>query len=188
RVIAVERGLHVVFFAAIFILLGVVQFGLPGIREEAQTLLVAAQNVVGESRPGQSLLVKALQELGDLNNGRVVLLMLAAGGYALLEGVEAFFLWRGKRWAEYLTVLATAILLPITISALIDKVSVFKVLGLVVEIAILAYLVFAKRLFGARGGQKRLEADLAADVKWDEIYRTPPVAGPHRIDQRVQRD
>lgn len=188
RVIAIERGLHVVFFLAVFVLLGVVQFGLPGLREEAQTLLVTAQGVVGESRPGQSLLVKGLQELGDLNNGRVLLLMLAAGSYALLEGVEALFLWRGKRWAEYLTVLATAVLLPITISALIDKVSTFKVLGLIVEIAILAYLVLGKRLFGVRGGQKRLDANLAADVDWEEIYRTPPVAGLQHIDRRQPKD
>lgn len=184
RVIALERGLHVVFFVAVFVLLGVVEFGLPGLRDEAQKLLLTTQNVVGESRPGQSLLVKGLQELGDLNNSRVLLLMLAMGSYAVLEGVEAFFLWRGKRWAEYLTVLATAVLLPITIVALIDKVSTFKVIGLVVEIAILAYLVFAKRLFGVRGGQKRLDADLAADVDWDEIYQTPPVASLDRIDRR----
>ncbi len=185
RVIAVERGFHVIFFAAIVILLAVVQFGLPGLREESQNLLLSAQGLVGESRPGQSLLVKALQELGDLDTGRVALLMLMFGSYAVLEAVEAIFLWRGRRWAEYLTVVAIVVLLPITILALMDNVSAFKLFALGFELAVLVYLVIAKRLFGVRGGQRQLEAALAADVNWEDIYRNPPVVGVDRIDRRL---
>jgi len=187
RLIAIERGLHVVFFIAIFVLLGVLQFGLPGVRVEAESLLAAAQDVVGGSRPGQSLLVKGLQEIGNLDTGRVLLLMLATGSYAALEGVEAVFLWRGKRWAEYLTVLATVALMPVTALSMIDKVTTFKMLALGLEILILAYLIIAKRLFGVRGGQKRLEVELANDVDWDEIYRTPPAAKVSSFDRRDER-
>ena len=36
----------------------------------------------------------------------------AIAAYALLEGVEAAGLWLGRRWAEYLTFVATTIFVP----------------------------------------------------------------------------
>lgn len=184
RLIALERGLHVIFFFGLFVILGIVAFGLPGIQDESRQLLVTAQDIVEQGRPGQHLLLSGLRELGELDAGRAAVLMLVTFAYGSLEAVEAVFLWRGKRWAEYLTVVATVALMPMTIYSLVDKVSTFKILALGIELLILAYLVFAKRLFGVRGGQRKLEADLAADVNWDEIYANPPVTGDRNLDRR----
>jgi uncharacterized membrane protein (DUF2068 family) len=182
RIIAVNRGLHFVFFVLLAVAIVVVEWGLPGLREEAATLLTSAQDVVEGARPGHSLLVKGLQELSSLDTQRALFLLGVAVAYAALEGVEAVFLWRGKRWAEYLTVVATAGLLPLAIQALMEKVTVFRVFGLVVDLAILGYLIWAKRLFGVRGGTPGLEAALAADTDWPTLHRTAPVtpapAGP----------
>ncbi len=86
------------------------------------------------------------------------------------------FLWQGKRWAEYLTVIATSLFLPLEINELIDKVSFLRVSALLVNLAILVYLVWTKRLFGIRGGQAGLERDLAADVDWPKLHQRAPLS------------
>ena len=57
---------------------------------------------------------------------------------------------------------------------LVNKVSALKVGALAVNLAILGYLVWTKRLFGVRGGLAGLERELAADVDWDELHRRAP--------------
>lgn len=175
RLIAIERALHVVGFLSVAVLLLVIQFGLPGVRDEAQLLLRNAGTFVDQTRPGHSLLLKGLEELSDMSLGHILPLLALVLAYALLEGVEAVFLWKGKRWAEYLTVVATVGLLPIEAAALVDKVTIPRILAMTANLLILFYLLLSKRLFGLRGGQKRLEAQWAAEVDWDQIRAVPPV-------------
>ena len=82
--------------------------------------------------------------------------------------------WRERRWAEYLTAVATAGLLPFEIRELLERATVFRVGALTVNLAILIWLVWAKHLFGVRGGAKTLHER----VDWDEILATPSPA-PH---------
>jgi hypothetical protein len=84
-----------------------------------------------------------------------------------------------KRWAEYLTFVATGIFLPYEISELIQRVSPFKVVAITINLAVLAYLLWAKRLFGIRGGYAREEQIRYAECGWDAIERSTPehVAG-----------
>jgi uncharacterized membrane protein (DUF2068 family) len=92
----------------------------------------------------------------------------------VLEGVEAVGLWYQKRWAEYLTFVATILFMPYEIYELSRSVSPFKVVALVINIAIAAYLLFAKRLFGLRGGGEAEERERARDVGWTALERTAP--------------
>ena len=41
--------------------------------------------------------------------------------YAAVEGIEAFGLWYQRRWAEYLTFIVTASLLPLEIYELTNS-------------------------------------------------------------------
>jgi uncharacterized membrane protein (DUF2068 family) len=75
-------------------------------------------------------------------------LTVTATVYAVVEGVEAVGLWFERRWAEYLTALATAGFLPFEVRELIRRVTVVRVGALVVNLAVLAWLVWRKRLFG----------------------------------------
>ncbi|MCH9720315.1 MAG: DUF2127 domain-containing protein [Actinomycetia bacterium] len=175
RGIAVIRGLHFVFFTLLAIGIVVIEWGLPGLRDEASQLLQAAGEIAAGSRPGNSLLVSGLNELSNLDASRAWLLLAVAVGYAVLEGTEAVFLWRGARWAEYLTVIATAGLLPLAIRALTEQVTVMRLFGLFLDLAILAYLVWTKRLFGVRGGTPALERSLTADTDWEKLHTTAPV-------------
>ena len=91
-------------------------------------------------------------------------------------------LWWAKRWAEYLTFLATALLLPVEVYEIINKQTPLKIIGFIINIAVVIYLLFNKRLFGLRGGVAAEEAERAADGGWPAIERaTPPAraqAGP----------
>ena len=86
-------------------------------------------------------------------------------------------LWYQKRWAEYLTFIATAVLLPLEIYELDDGISVLKILAFVINVAIVVYLLYAKRLFGLRGGGEAEEARRERDVGWEALERTAPPAG-----------
>lgn len=171
RAIALERGLHVVFFFAMAILLVLVEVGLPALQRDAQVMLTA----LDQTRSGHQFLAKWLNDLVNLDGGHVWVLAMIALGYAVLEAVESVFLWRGKRWAEYLTVVATAAFLPLEIYEIAEKVSLLKVGALLVNLAILAYLVWTKRLFGVRGGLSGLDRELAVDVDWDALHHRAPV-------------
>lgn len=172
RIIAIDRGIHAVLFLLLALGLVALQFKLSSLQEQAQQLLP----VLDQTRSGQQFLSNWLVDLISLDNGHLWVLVAMSLGYTLLEGVESVFLWRGKRWAEYLTVVATAAFLPLAVNELLVKVTPFRVLALLVDLAILAYLIWAKRLFGVRGGQRKLEADLAADVDWDAIHARAPIS------------
>ncbi len=176
RLIAIERGAHVIVFGALFALIILVEFGLPGIRDEARELLTANANVLGETRAGQSLLLEGLAKLEALTPERVAPILLLLAAYIVIEGLEAVFLWRGKRWAEYLTVVATAGFIPLELHELIEKVSVPRLAFLLINVAIVVYLIVSKRLFGLRGGTAELERREAADANWDTILTSIPVA------------
>ena len=82
-----------------------------------------------------------------------------------------------KRWAEYLTFVATTALLPLEIWELTRRISPFKIVALVVNLAIVIYLLLAKRLFGLRGGAKAERAERERDTGWEALERTAPVGG-----------
>ncbi|MGW2824232.1 DUF2127 domain-containing protein [Streptomyces sp. NPDC001443] len=89
-------------------------------------------------------------------------LLLVAGlllVYALIELVEAVGLWYAKRWAEYLTVVATAAFLPLEIYELTEHVSWLKIATLVLNILAVIYIALAKRLFGLRGGRRAFDEE-----------------------------
>jgi uncharacterized membrane protein (DUF2068 family) len=68
-------------------------------------------------------------------------------GYALVEGAEGVGLAMRRRWAEYLIVFATGLLIPYEIYEVFNKVTLFRVGGLALNIAVVAYLAYKKRLF-----------------------------------------
>jgi uncharacterized membrane protein (DUF2068 family) len=92
----------------------------------------------------------------------------------VLELVEAVGLWFAKRRAEYLTFVATAVFLPLEVYELTKTVSVLKITAFVINVAIVAYLLYAKRLFGLRGGGAAEEALRERDVGWEALERSAP--------------
>ena len=99
----------------------------------------------------------------------------------MLEGIEAVGLWFAKRWAEYLTFVATIVFVPYEIDELIKSITALKVLALIINLAIAVYLLYAKRLFGLRGGGKAEQAEREADTGWTAIERATPTSTPEPL-------
>jgi uncharacterized membrane protein (DUF2068 family) len=70
---------------------------------------------------------------------------IAALGYGALELVEGTGLWLEQVWAEYLTVIATSLLIPFELYELVHWPSVWKAAGVAVNVAIVAFLVHLLR-------------------------------------------
>jgi uncharacterized membrane protein (DUF2068 family) len=71
---------------------------------------------------------------------RLWLLAAMAFAYATLRLVEAFGLWRQRRWAEWLAVASGAIYVPAEIYELYRGPSLLKVCTLLVNLGIVAYM------------------------------------------------
>ena len=84
------------------------------------------------------------------------------------------------RWAEYLTFVSTIVFVPYEIHELTKSVTALKVVALVINLAIAVYLLFAKRLFGLRGGGKAERAEHEADTGWTAIERATPKSTPEQ--------
>lgn len=98
--------------------------------------------------PSNGGLGRVLRRISHIGPSRVGVYGAIAIGYGALEGVEAYGLWRRRRWAEWLTVVVTSLLFIPEVWELAKRPSVFKVAALVVNVAIVAYLI--KRLRGRR--------------------------------------
>lgn len=99
---------------------------------------------------------------------------LALAAYAALEATEAVGLWMGRRWAEYLTFVATSILMVPEVADLLSGVSATGVALFALNLAVVVYLLLAKRLFGLRGGGRAEAAEREADSGWSALERTAP--------------
>ena len=110
-----------------------------------------------------SKLIGFIQHTFTVNPRVLTWLVLAAAAYAAIEIVEAVGLWLLKRWGEYFAMIATSVGIPYEIYDLTTKVTVLRVGALVINVALVLYLVLTKRLFGVRGGKKAYEARLRSE-------------------------
>ena len=180
RLIAIDRSLHFV----ILVLLGIAVLAFAGnetgLRDTYYKVLTDLQGGVAGGPvqySGHVGILRDLDKLFSLHSGTLREVGIALIAYGLLEGVEAVGLWYTKRWAEYLTFLATTILLPLEIYEILNRVSAFKLIGFLINLAVVAYLLYAKRLFGLRGGGAIDEAERARAVSWETIDRATPPPG-----------
>lgn len=172
RAIAIDRGVHFVVLA----LLGVAILLFASNRSELKDTFyrVAADLSGGPVQNSKVGILGELNKLFSLRSSTLHLVGVGVIGYAVLEGIEAFGLWWQKRWAEYLTLIATALFLPIEVYEIVHKGSPLKVGALIVNIAVVLYLLFAKRLFGIRGGAAAEHAQREHDTGWQAIERATP--------------
>ncbi len=93
----------------------------------------------------ERLLFRAVLYVGSFSHINV--LAIGAIAYALLEGTEGVGLAMRRRWAEYLTVIATSILIPYEVYEVINHATLFRVGALLLNVAVVGYLAYRKRLF-----------------------------------------
>jgi uncharacterized membrane protein (DUF2068 family) len=180
RLIAVDRAIH--FTILVLLGLAVLLFASheTSLRDAYYRIMTDLQGGVAGGPVQNSGHVGILHEfdrLFSLRSSTLRVAGIALLGYGLLEGIEAVGLWMTKRWAEYLTFLATTILLPLEIYEIVNRRSALKIIGFIINLAVVIYLLFAKRLFGLRGGGAADEAARARDVSWEAIERATPPPG-----------
>ena len=90
-------------------------------------------------------LTRFLDKLLELGPRKFIAIGIAACVYASLFLVEAWGLWRGKRWAEYLTVIATTSLIPFELWEIVRDLTLPKVAALIVNVLIVLYLIYLLR-------------------------------------------
>jgi uncharacterized membrane protein (DUF2068 family) len=151
RLIAIDKALHSIAFAIAFAALLIIDLELGGLHQFAERTL---GELSSSGNPSTGTAAHWLDKIVGLDHGELRPLIVGAAAYAVLEGVEAWGLWREKLWAEYLTVVATAALIPLEVYEIVHRVTPLKISALVINVAIVVWLVWAKRLFGVRGGHQ----------------------------------
>jgi uncharacterized membrane protein (DUF2068 family) len=179
RLIAVDRAFHFVVLVLLGIAVLLIAANESALKGDFYRVLTALQRGVGGGPVQQSGHVGILGELDklfSLQSGRLREFGFGLLAYGVLEGIEAVGLWLTQRWAEYLTFLATTVLLPIEVYELIHRLTALKLIGFIINVAVVIYLLLAKRLFGLRGGGGVDERLRAADMSWEAIERATPAA------------
>jgi uncharacterized membrane protein (DUF2068 family) len=179
RLIAVDRVLHFVILGALGIAVIAFAGNETNLRDAYYRILTDLQGGVAGGpvqTSGHVGILHELDRLFSLRSGTLREVGIGLLAYGVLEGVEAVGLWYARRWAEYLTFLATSLLLPLEIYEIIHRRSGLKIVGFIINLAIVVYLLFAKRLFGLRGGGAADERERAMDMGWDAIERATPLA------------
>jgi uncharacterized membrane protein (DUF2068 family) len=176
RLIAVDRALHFVVLGLLSIAVFLFANHQHDLHDRFYRVLDDLQLAFGgnQSHGHKTGFLHTIDELFTLKTSKLRLAGAGIAAYAVLEGLEAIGLWFQKRWAEYLTFIATTALLPLELYELSHSVSPFKVIALIVNLAIVVYLLFAKRLFGLRGGAAAEEELRRRDVGLEALLRTTP--------------
>ena len=91
--------------------------------------------------PENSYVHTMLSWLLHIDVKQLELFAVGTGLYALVFAVEGVGLWLLKPWAEYLTILSTALLLPLEGYEIVQRRSLAKCAVLVINVVIVAYLV-----------------------------------------------
>ncbi|MBV9839680.1 MAG: DUF2127 domain-containing protein [Solirubrobacterales bacterium] len=182
RLIAADRAFHFLILVALGVAVLVFAADRQSLRGPFYRVMAALQGGVAGG-PVQSSghvgIARELDKLFSLRGGTLREVGIALLAFGALEGLEAIGLWFTKRWAEYLTFLATSLLLPLEVYEIIHRGSVLKVLGFIINLVIVIYLLLAKRLFGLRGGGAAEQAERDRDTGWEAIdLATPPIPQP----------
>jgi uncharacterized membrane protein (DUF2068 family) len=165
RVFAVERVLR-------FGVLGVAAFGVwrfkydrAGIQRAFNSDLPAIRTLYQDMGfdVNHSKLIGLIQDSFTLNPRTLLYLAVGLAVYAVIELIEAVGLWLGQRWGEYFALVATSLFLPYEIYDLTVKVTWLRVGAFAVNLLLVVYLLWTKRLFGVRGGKNAYEARLRTE-------------------------
>ena len=102
---------------------------------------------------------RLVEWFSGLSSSRAEALRLVTLGYAAVFAIEGVGLWLQKRWAEWLTVVITASLVPLETWEMFSRPTVGKLLILLGNVGIVGYLVWH-----VRRSYKAPEPPLVAEI------------------------
>ena len=188
KLFAIERMIRVVIF-------GAVAYGIWRFAGSRLTITEAINRDIPVIRTfarqlGFNLnhaLLDKIHSLLHISTSNLHLLALGVLGLAIVSGIEAFALWQAHRWGEYFAMIVTSLGLPFEVYELSKTVTITKALLFALNLLLLFYLVYSRRLFGARGGKEAYEARLRAESVLDEAEKAAAVlrAAAHPAEQAL---
>lgn len=122
----------------------------------------------------QRIVQQLIGVASGLNPRSIGAIAIGAFAYATLFVTEGVGLWCGKRWAEYLTVVATLSLVPLEVFEIIRRANATRIMALVVNLVVAGYLLWRLRRPGLRA---RPRADEPLDPRREP---DPPLPSGHR--------
>jgi uncharacterized membrane protein (DUF2068 family) len=182
RVFAVERFLR-------FLVIGAAAYGVwrfkydrAGFQRVYDNALPTIRALYGDLsfNVSQSRLLRLINESFAFDSRWLTLLAVGLALYALIELVESIGLWQGRRWGEYFAMVATSIFLPLEVWDLTrGHITWLKVGALVINLLLVIYLVWTKRLFGVCGGKAVYEARLRSEsvIEVEQAALAAPAPG-----------
>jgi uncharacterized membrane protein (DUF2068 family) len=171
RVFAVERFLR-------FLIIGAAAYGVWWFKYDQAGIQRAYNNALPAIRAlyqdlgfdvSHSKLLVLVQHALTISPRWVTIFAIGLPVYALVELVESVGLWLGQRWGEYFAMIATSIFLPVEVWELArGHITWLKVAAFVINLLLVIYLVWTRRLFGVRGGKEAYDARLRSESVIDE--------------------
>jgi uncharacterized membrane protein (DUF2068 family) len=170
RIFAVERFIRFLLFGGVAY--AIWQFGHSKLTiqqafDKDLPIIRSTFSQLGLNIDHSKLLVDFRKAL-HFSQSTLTLIAIGIALFAIVELIEGVGLWQSKRWGEYFAMVVTSLGLPYEIYDLTLSVSWTKLLLFSINLALVAYLVLTKRLFGARGGRKAFEESLRSASIFDE--------------------
>ena len=103
--------------------------------------------------PNSNFFQKIFSKITNMPPNKIKALGVGTFFYSFLFLIEGVGLLFQKRWAEYFTAFVTGSFIPLEIYELIKKFSAIKVLFLILNVAIVIYLIMKLRHSGKRPGK-----------------------------------
>jgi uncharacterized membrane protein (DUF2068 family) len=186
RVFAVERFLR-------FLIIGVAAYGVwwfkydqAGIQRAYNSALPAIRALyqdLGLDVSHSKLLVLVNHAL-TISPSWITILAVGLPAYAVIELVEGIGLWLGQRWGEYFAMIATSAFLPLEVWELArGHITWLKIAAFVINLLLVIYLVWTRRLFGVRGGKAAYDARLRTESVIEMEQAALAATAPRPSDQ-----
>lgn len=119
---------------------GIIKLLQPTTADRVQNWILALSNSAAHPH-----ILKALVLVTSTSPRRMQALGVVALFYATLYMIEGLGLWHQSRWAEYLTIIATALFIPFEVYELYRRVTIPRAGALIVNVAAVVYLAYRLR-------------------------------------------
>ena len=150
-----------VFEAAKGLLVLVAGFGLLGLMHRDVEAIAERLVRFSHLNPASKYPHIFLDAAAKVTDARLWLLAGGAGAYAVVRLIEAYGLWKGRAWAEWLAIVAGGLYVPLEIYHLWHRFTWLSLAILGGNLVVVAYLAYALR---HRTAQERELADKSARV------------------------
>ena len=120
--------------------LGAIHLLRPGVTERAQEWVAGKASYIDPVQAQRLLLW-----LNGVTPRRIGTLGAGAFFFAALFAVEGVGLWRGKRWAEYVTVVSSLLLVPFEVVHLVRHPTLPSISALALNLLVAGYLIVTLR-------------------------------------------